>query len=154
MNACHIYPSQRMNIDKRLLFRFSIFCTKMNIFSFSSAFALFCLNTQIYIKKAPHFTMKSFKRIKMNLLLNGCKVTYIFIANIHKKRSVFTNRAFKLFPNKEKYEVITYKQLICFHFSKVQKLIEFICVLGFFGEIITFTALTPYLMKRNRFGSL
>ena len=152
MNACHIYPYQHTNIDKRLLFRFSIFCTKMNIFSFSSAFVLFEY-AKIH-KKAPHFTTKSLKRIKMNLLLlNGYKVTYIFIANIHKKRSVFTNRAFKLFPNKEKYEV-TYKQLICFHFSKVQKLIEFICVFGFFGEIITLTALTPYLMKRNRFGSL
>ena len=151
MNACHIYPYQHTNIDKRLLFRFSIFCTKMNIFSFSSAFALFEY-TKIH-KKAPHFTMKSFKRIKMNLLLNGYKL-HISSSQIYiKKRSVFTNRAFKLFPNKEKYEV-TYKQLICFHFSKVQKLIEFIFVLGFFGEIITLTALTPYLIKRNRFGSL
>ena len=91
----------------------------------------------------------------MNLLLNGYKVTYIFIAKIHKKNARFSQIGrFILFLNKEKYEVITYKQLICFHFSNVQKLIEFICVLGFFGEIITLTALTPYLMKRNRFGSL
>ena len=98
--------------------------------------------------------MKSFKRIKMNLLLNGYKLHISSSQRYIKKRSVFTNRAFKLFPNKEKYEVITYKQLICFHFSKVQKLIEFIFVLGFFGEIITLTALTPYLIKRNRLGSL
>ena len=125
----------------------------MNIFSFSSAFALFEY-ANIH-KKSSHISpRKSLKRIKMNLLLNGYKL-HISSSQIYiKKRSVFTNRAFKLFPNKEKYEVITYKQLICFHFSKVQKLIEFICVLGFFGEIITFTALTPYLMKRNRFGSL
>ena len=125
----------------------------MNKSLFSSAlnFVLFEY-TKIH-KKAPHFTMKSFKRIKMNLLLNGYKL-HISSSQIYiKKRSVFTNRAFKLFLNKEKYEV-TYKQLICFHFSKVQKLIEFICVFGFFGDKITLTALTPYLMKRNRFGSL
>ena len=152
MNACHIYPFQHTNIDKRLLFRFSIFCTKMNIFSFSSAFVLFEY-AKIH-KKSSHISQrKSLKRIKMNLLLNGYKL-HISSSQIYiKKRSVFTNRAFKLFPNKEKYEV-TYKQLICFHFSKVQKLIEFICVLGFFGDKITLTALTPYLIKRNRFGSL
>ena len=99
--------------------------------------------------------MKSLKRIKMDLVIKWLK-SYIYLhrKDTQKKRSVFTNRAFKLFLNKEKYEVITYKQLICFHFSKVQKLIEFICVFGFFGEIITLTALTPYLIKINRFGSL
>ena len=52
-------------------------------------FVFICLNVLFEYakihKKAPHFTMKSFKRIKMNLLLNGWKVTYIFIAKIHKK---------------------------------------------------------------------
>ena len=89
----------------------------------------------------------------MDLLLNGYKL-HISSSQIYIKNARFSQIGrFKLLPNKEKYEV-TYKQLICFHFSKVQKLIEFICVLGFFGEIITLTALTPYLMKRNRFGSL
>ena len=53
-------------------------------------FVFICLNfvlfeyTKIH-KKAPHFTMKSFKRIKMNLLLNGYKFTYIFIGKYTQK---------------------------------------------------------------------
>ena len=126
----------------------------MNISLFSSALNFVLFEYANIHKKSSHISQcKSLKRIKMDLLLNGYKLHISSSQRYIKKRSVFTNRAFKLFPNKEKYEV-TYKQLICFHFSKVQKLIEFICVFGFFGEIITLTALTPYLMKRNRFGSL
>ena len=54
-------------------------------------FVFICLNFVLFEyanihKKSSHISQrKSFKRIKMNLLLNGYKVTYIFIANIHKK---------------------------------------------------------------------
>jgi hypothetical protein len=39
----------------------------------------------IHKKSSRISQRKSLKRIKMNLLLNGYKITYIFIANIHKK---------------------------------------------------------------------